>query len=410
MRIIFLAVMLLSVGFNVNAAGYDFKVDGIYYNILSSDDRTVEVTNKYGGESLAYSYSGSVTIPQKVIGNSITYTVTAIGSNAFDDCSVTSIELPSSVTSIGYRAFGSCSSLTSVEMPNVTSIGEWAFWGFGDNSSLTSVEMPNVTSIGDCAFRDCSKLTSVKMPNVTSIGGGAFWDCSSLTSVELPSSVTSIEDFAFVGCSSLTTINVDEDNQTYASVNGVVYTKDMTELCVCPGGKTSVSIPNTVTTIRRYAFYGCSSLASVELPSSVTSIGDKAFYGCNSLIDVFCESTTPPSATNGVFSDKTLQYGTLYVPVGSKGDYESVDPWRNFWNIKEMEFSGVVNVIAESNDITVTTVGGTIVVGGLEAGSIVEVYSINGQLAYHGTDNVIGNLGRGAYIVKAGSKTVKILL
>ena len=85
------------------AGAADFEVDGIYYNILSSEDKTVEVTS--GGNE----YSGAVTIPASVTYNSITYSVTDIGYSAFFYCTgLTSIEIPSSVTSIGNSVFFYC--------------------------------------------------------------------------------------------------------------------------------------------------------------------------------------------------------------------------------------------------------------------------------------------------------------
>lgn len=84
------------------AGAADFKVDGIYYNILSEEDKTVEVTSGYG-------YTGAVIIPASVTYNSITYSVTSIGESAFGACyGLTSIEIPEGVTSIGRRAFQDC--------------------------------------------------------------------------------------------------------------------------------------------------------------------------------------------------------------------------------------------------------------------------------------------------------------
>ena len=99
---------------------HDFEVNGIYYNILSSTDRTVEVT--YKGDSYdEYSdeYSGNLSISKNVTYNCSTYMVTSIGEYAFYDCSgLTSVTIPNSVTSIGYAAFYNCSGLTSVTIPN----------------------------------------------------------------------------------------------------------------------------------------------------------------------------------------------------------------------------------------------------------------------------------------------------
>ena len=179
------------------ASAQDFEVDGICYNILSQDDRTVEVTESH------YEYAGDVVIPAEVSHDGGTYRVTTIGDYAFSDCyALTSVDMPS-VTTIGDVAFGYCSALTSVEMPSVTTIGGYAFY---ECSSLTSISMPSVTTIGGYAFYNCNALTSVSMPSATTIGYGAFYYCFALTSIDIPASVSMIDDYAFTACSSLTSV------------------------------------------------------------------------------------------------------------------------------------------------------------------------------------------------------------
>ena len=222
--------------------------------------------------------------------------VTSVGAGAFSDFSyLTEVTIPNSVTSIGGGAFSDCSSLTSVTIPNtVTNIGFQAFFCC---SSLTSITIPSsVTSIDNYAFQGCSSLTSVSIPNsVTSIGYGLFQDCSSLTSVTIPSSVTSISESAFSGCSSLKEINVAIDNTEFSSLGGVLFSKDKSELILCPQRKTgSYTIPNSVTSVSDSAFFYCSSLTSITIPKSVTSIGHDSFCGCSSLTNI----TIPNSVTS----------------------------------------------------------------------------------------------------------------
>ena len=141
------------------------------------------------------------------------------------------------VVQIGAKAFYNCSSLTGITTPDsVTSIGDEAFW-YCD--SLTGITLPDsVTSIGNYAFCGCSSLTGITLPDsVTSIGNYAFCGCSILTSITIPDSVTSIGHSAFSSCSSLTGIIVDENNNNYASEDGVLFNKDKTVLIQCRGRK-----------------------------------------------------------------------------------------------------------------------------------------------------------------------------
>ena len=192
------------------------------------------------------------------------------------------------MTSIRDYAFDNCTSLTSIEIPSgVTSIRDHAF----DNcTSLTSIEIPSgVTSIGNSAFKNCTSLASIEIPSsVTSIGNEAFAYCTNLTSIEIPSGVTSIENYAFSNCTSLNSINVDKDNQSYSSEDGILFDKEKKKLITYPAGKKEkeYNIPSSVTSIGAGTFYGCRSLTRIEIPSSVTSIECLAFYGCTSLTSI----------------------------------------------------------------------------------------------------------------------------
>ena len=231
------------------AMAHDFEVGGIYYSILSEEEKTVEVT--YGGGSYSSydnEYTGSVDIPSMVTYNDLTYSVTSIGYGAFSFCSrLTSVTISNSVTCIGECAFYGCSGLTSITIPNsVTSIGESAFEGTAWYNNLPD----GVVYAGKVLYTYKGTMpenTNISIKEGTlGISGGAFRDCSGLTSVTIGNSVTSIGDYAFYGCT----------------------------------GLTSIEIPNSVTSIGYRAFYGCSGLTSIKIPNSVTSIGSGAFSYC----------------------------------------------------------------------------------------------------------------------------------
>lgn len=211
----------------------------------------------------------------------------------------------------------------------------------------------SVTSIKE-AFKKCSFLTSVTIPNsVTTIGRSAFECCSGLTSVIIPNSVTSIGDYAFDYCS----------------------------------GLTSVTIPNSVTSIGPSAFSGCSGLTSVTIPNSVTTIGGSAFYGCNELVEVNYDTTKPVSARKSLFSDGIYKTATLNVAVGALDNVYSTEPWMYFVNIKESDFSGIEEVIAE-----------------LDPNASIEVYNLNGVKVA----DTIENLPIGLYIIRQGKVAKKV--
>ena len=236
-----------------------FLDDDLSYVIVSGSDMQVSVTG------LKNRSATSITIPATVVleqpNESRTYTVTSIGNCAFSGCSgLTSVTIPDSVTSIGTSAFNNCSSLTIVTIPNsVTSIGVGAFGGC---SSLTSVTIPDsVTSIESSTFYNCSSLTSVTIPgSVTSIGYYAFCNCSSLSEVYIPASVTDIDYTAFNLCEKLQRFIVAEDNPAYASVDGVLCSKDLKTLVVYPRGRVDARLPEGLEEAMPDAFAGCNKL------------------------------------------------------------------------------------------------------------------------------------------------------
>jgi len=219
--------------------------------------------------------------------------------NSFNNKTLYSIKLPNSLTSIGESAFKYCLGLNSITIPN------------------------SVTIIGRSAFYHCTSLRTISLSSsLTTIKASAFYECANLTSITIPKSVTSIEMHAFTICSGI--INVEEDNQNYSSLNGVLFNKNQTKLIKCPISKSgNYIIPNTVDSIEINAFFKCSLLTSVSNISSLTTIGGGAFGSCTSLtsvsipnsvttIDVncfeFCSNLTSITIPNSVTSLASITF------------------------------------------------------------------------------------------------------
>ena len=246
--------------------------------------------------------SGAIEIPASITYNDVVYSVTSIKSSAFSGCtSLTSVTIPDSVTSIGSRIFAGCDSLESITVEEGNSTYHSAGNCIIETASKTLIAgcknsvIPtdgSVTSIGDRAFYNCTSLTSITIPDsVTSIGRYAFYGCTSLTSITIPDSVTSIGRYAFYGCTSLESMTIPfvgatlngTSNTHFGYIFGASSYSDNDDYV--PSRLKSVTITGG-SSIRFDAFYYCDSLTSVTIPDSVTSIGSSAFFGCSSLTEV----------------------------------------------------------------------------------------------------------------------------
>lgn len=282
--IILVAILNLSI-----ASAQTFTVDGLIFNIIPS------TTNVRVG--INSGITGEVTIPSSVIYNSVTYPVTSIGQQAFEDCTgLTAVTIPNSVNAIEFKAFLRCTGISSILIPN------------------------SVTTIGNNAFYECSGLTTVTMGNsVASIGDGGFYGCVNLTVISIPNSVVTIGNSAFYACGNLTSLTIG-DSVTSIGSSAFNYCNDLT----------SLTLPNSVTTIGNFAFGYCNGLASLTIPNSITTIGEYVFFGCTNLSTVNCALVTPLVINPNVFGNVNQASCALNVPVGTISLYEAAPVWQNF--------------------------------------------------------------------------------
>ena len=247
-------------------------------------DLTTGTITKYNGTDTV------VVIPSTIS----SWPVTKIGEDALkDNTTITSVTIPASVTEIGSNAFADCTNLTSVNYE-----GDWSNLTIQSgnpavqdaaNAPLFDFEFipPDNTAVIVTNYKYNGAAADVTIPSryqgkpVTTIGHAAFFN-SAVTSVTIPDSVTSISDEAFINCPKLTNISIP---------NSVTYI-GFSAFSSCTSLK-SITLPSSLSFISGALFLGCSQLTTIHIPVSVTSIGNNAFADCPSLMTV----TYPGSKT-----------------------------------------------------------------------------------------------------------------
>ncbi|MBQ8357683.1 MAG: leucine-rich repeat domain-containing protein [Clostridia bacterium] len=316
--------------------------------------------------------------------------VTSIGNNAFENCSLLeTVNLPEGLLTIGQYAFNTCSALKSVSLPStltgiysyafsatgliaitlpqgLTSIGSYAFAETG----LTSVTVPkSVTSLGSSAFSDCTALQSAILEegialHYNKLNSNMFNGCSRLSSVSLPGGLTAIGANAFLNCTSLTEIAIPADVTSFgesafsgAGLTRVDYAGTLADWCgmtftnaaanpvsitgnLYIGGTNTITatfaIPEAVTSIGAYAFYGCTGITELNLPGGLTEVGTDAFMGCTGITKAIV-----PTAAIGQFTNANLEY--LEINGGAE--------------IPASAFANFTGLISAKIGDTVTTIG-----------------------------------------------------
>lgn len=221
------------------------------YETLS--DETIAIIGYRGSSDV-------VDIPEEIDGK----TVTEIGQSAFwFNNLITKVILPDTVTVIRDSAFNACSMQEIVLSQNLETIERYA-------------------------FNNCHSLTAIDLPDtLTSIGDRAFQECMSLKEITIPKNVTEIGNLVFNGWSALEAIYVDDENEYFQDIEGVLFDKEGTTLLKYPPEKagTTYTIPQGVTTVDEIAFEFCS-LQEISIPDSVTELKNSAFYACSSLTKI----------------------------------------------------------------------------------------------------------------------------
>ena|GEM_PF-3941296 len=275
-------------GFDTPMSPLAVLTDGFYYE--ENPDGTLTITG-------AENPTGDIVIPETLDGK----VVTIIGYRAFYDCrDIASVILPNSITELGGEAFYWCLNLTNLYIPD------------------------GVIAIGSNAFGGCYRMTSITIPdNVAIIGYLAFDRCTGLLTINIGKSLSSLIAFRFEEYTNLENITVNEENEYYSSLDGVLFNREKSVLIKFPAAKeaTEYTIPDGVTRIEDNAFYRCNSLTEITMPDIVTSIGSDAFYWCNSLIEITIPDSVTSIGSRAFYMCNSLTEITIPDNVATIGSY-----------------------------------------------------------------------------------------
>lgn len=289
---------------------------------------------------------------------------------------LTSITIASTVEEIGACAFAYNQNLKTVTIPSgVKTIRYGAF----ENSKITKATInEGLEYLGDCAFHSCLSLSTVTLPDSLKhigwdvffctpfiqnkeaydedgvfyygdyllaslpdsektyygikdgtrlVAGASILRWSALEEVYIPKSVEFVHGYAFCDCQSLKKITASSGSENFSSVDGVLFSKDKTELVSYPAGKDSIcySVPRGVTKINGWAFFYTVNLRNVNVPVSVTEIGAFAFdmIGTSTIQYIRYEGTRAQWKSISIADDPDPDAGALCVAKSGKKVYNS---------------------------------------------------------------------------------------
>lgn len=246
---------------------YDFYDNDVFYNILSEDSLTCEVTN-YNGRNGACYDNNNIFIPNKVLHKGKEYRVIAIGDSAFKKSKVLSVQFSEGLQRIGNKAFYHCDSIVVFHVPE------------------------SVTQLEPFCFAYCNGLEYIHLPgNIKKIPFRGICDAL-ITDIKIPEGVTVLEQDALCGNRKLK----------------------------------KLTLPSTLERIDRGNFYYCESLEEITLPKNVKYIGDYMFYGCRSL-KVINNLNPVPQEISPIFR-KDCGSPVLRIPAGSEEAYAKANTWN----------------------------------------------------------------------------------
>ncbi len=279
--------------------------------------------------------------------------ITSLGSNFFSSCeSLTEVIMPENILSMDSFIFTSCESLKSIELPSkLITIDRLTFWGCGgvteikvndnnpyftdidgvlfDKKCETLIRCPSgkvaeslcfpegVKKIADYAFKECIGIKSIVIPEgVTYIGGYVFDECSGLVELTLPESLKTING-VISDCSNLRTVNYNAiscNNRIFQDCYAIRYVNIGDKVKCIPDrfiesstSLTTLTIPESVTSIGKDAFYNCKNLNVVKYNPVNCAVTDRVFYKCNRLENIAIGKKVESVSTNLLYGCTALK-------------------------------------------------------------------------------------------------------
>ena len=467
-RVIY-AIVLSLIPFLSHAYAYDWEVDGNYYTLISTSEKTV----KFAGTS----NSGDLVIPGTITVSGKTLTVVGISQRAFENNGkIQSVTIPETIVTLDEKVMSEGSFEKVILPENMTFIGVSAF---KNCKKLKQINFPqSLLGIGDYAFEGCSSLESIEEfpPHITSLGVGCFAG-SGLKKLKIPSRIIKIRgeyrrSRCFESCNLDTVVFEDSRKPIYIQgvlKNGVnidsrdefrdndhidyVYIgRNIETTCwyspvildgrpdfhsattiiwgdSCTSMLVDVQYRSEPYTYSQIVSVACSKMENAVFGKNLEKIAPfDGMYDGNYLKNIYLRSSTPQPAVG--FHHSTYVNGTLYVPRGTLKAYQEADVWKEFWNIVEYDVKelssttyqkeGVTNSLAkvETKSVQVQSSNGVLTItseGNTEVTPI-KVYNTAGQMVSsssmtNGMATLDSNMDSGEIaIVKIGEKSVKIVV
>lgn len=293
-------------------------------------------------------------------------TLKKIDNNAFMYCiKMEKVDIPNSVETLGNSSFEQCLELKELTLStSLTEIPNDAF----RQTAIISLNIPNgIKKIGNRAFYSCKDLEEVAFPeDLQEIGNSSFQGCSKIEVLVIPEKTTRIYNSAFSNCSSLQTVTIAgnpimdnwafawctnlstfvfHDGYTDENLNGNIFDGCESLPIICnsttffhmpTNGYESYTIPDGITTIAQYAFYGNQSIKQLTLPSTITKFGNYSFANSN-IEEVDLSNLTQLSLGIGVFSNSSIR---SFVSQNRIANYASMC-FDGCKNITAMDLSGI---------------------------------------------------------------------